>query len=511
MSQQQQTKSPFRAEGWKAVAIFVAGALIGGFSAVEVVPNFTGAVAAGDPALTEDGSLGGSVLDGGSGQLSGSAEGSAKGGKAASGAAATGGGSTAAAGPGALPPARAGLECSSDKNGGETDTGVTASEIKMATTVAESGIGASFLGEVRIGMDAVKDKINRAGGFCGRDLVIQYVDDGWDAQRGAQYLRNFIREGVFGIPVGPSSEGLRIVIDSGDIDRAGIPVIGTDGMLQDQYTRPDGTAQRWVWPVAAATVSSARIMCLDAYKRGARNFSIVFDKNYRFGVEAAEAFNSCVRELTGKDIGGYNKQYSCQESFCGVLAGQQSYSSDVTTFQPGDYVALFLEPDTAQKWMIDPNTPKPSAIKNGYGGAQPLFTRSFAVNCQSKCDGMQIWTGFKPPIEGYANDPAVRTYVNDLNRTKPDADEYNAFTQGGYVGMLLLEDALKRVGPDVTRERLKAALDTTCLATGLTIQSKICFSAGSRFANLTMQSFAIQYRGTFGGWRAGRIIKDPGA
>ena len=123
---------------------------------------------------------------------------------------------------------------------------------------------------------------------------------------------------------------------------------------------------------------------------------------------------------------------------------------------------------------------------------------------------MWVWTGFKPPIESYANDPAVRKYVSDLKRTKPDADEFNAFTEGGYVGMLLLEKVLQTVGPDLTRERLLQAANGTCLVSGLTIQPKICFSPNNRFANITMQAFTIQYKGTFGGWRAGPIVKDPG-
>ena len=498
--------------GWKVTAIFVAGAIIGALSAVEIVPNFTGASATTDGAISGD--LGSTAADGSlSGDLGTT---SAKGGKkgaAGSGAAAAGGStSSGTSGSGTtLSKGRAGLTCDRDGNGGETDRGVTESEIKMATTVAESGLGAGFLGEVRFGMDAVKNKVNSSGGVCGRQLAIEYRDDGWDAQRGAQYLRNFIQEGIFAIPVCPSSEGCRVVIDSGDLDSTQTPMVGSDGMLVDQYTRPDGSAQPWVWPVAAATVSSARIMCHNAYQRGARDFSIVFDKNYRFGVEAAEAFNACVKKLTGKDIPGYNKQYSCQQNFCGVNGGASSYSSEVATFTPGNFVSLFLEPQTALVWMNDPNTPKSSAIKYGYGAAQPLFTRSFATNCQTKCDQMSVWTGFRPPIESYANDPAVRTYVSDLKHTKPDADEFNAFTEGGYVGMLLLEKALKAVGPDLTRARLKQALDSTCLVSGLTIQPKICFSPTNRFANVTMQAFVIQYKGTFGGWRAGPIVRDTGA
>ena len=509
----QQTKSP-RSGGWRWAAVFVAGALIGALSAVEFVPNSIGGTAtnAEGGALADDGT-GGAIAGGGGdagvsgGGAGGKGSGTTGGGSAAEGSVA-GTGSDGSSSTGAD---LSGLTCSPKGNGGATDRGITSTGIKMATTVAESGNGAAFLGEVRYGMEAVRNKLNAAGGVCGRALAIQYADDGWEAQRGAQYLRNFIEEGVFAIPVCPSSEGCRVVIDSGDLDKSQTPMVGTDGMLEDQYQRPDGSAQPWTFPVAAATVSSARIMCQNAYKRGARNFSIVFDKNYRFGVEAAEAFNGCAQKLTGKSVSGYNSQYNCQDSFCGVTAGKSSYSTEVATFQPGDFVALFLEPVTALKWMGDPNTPVPSKIKYGYGAGQPLLTRGFATNCQAKCDQMSIWTGFKPPIESYANDPAVKTYVADLHKTKPDADEFNAFTEGGYVGMLLLEKALKAVGPGLTRARLQAELNSTCLVSGLTIQPKICFSQNNRYANTTMQSFVVQYKGTFGGWRAGPIERDPGA
>ncbi|HEV2755940.1 MAG TPA: ABC transporter substrate-binding protein [Actinomycetota bacterium] len=494
--------------GWKLTAAFVAGTLVGAVSAVQMVPNFKGTNADGAVAL--DGS-GGTTIDGVSGDAAASGKaGGAKGGTTSTSGGGTAGGAAASSGGGGvLPPGRAGLDCAPGKNGGATDEGVTGTEIKLATTVAESGPGAAFLGEVRFGMEAIAAKVNAAGGICGRKLSIEYRDDAWDAQKGAQYLRNFIEEGVFAFPVAPSSEGLRVVIDSGDIDAAHIPVVGTDGMLQNQYTKPDGSAQPWVWPVAAATVSSARIMVQEAYKRGARDFSIVFDKNYRFGVEAAEAFNDEVKRLTGKPVPGYNSQYTCREQFCGIIGAQSSYPGDVATFEEGDFVALFVEPATGLAWMNDPNTKKPSDVKYGYGGAQPLFTREFAENCKSKCDQMRVWTGFKPPIEDYANDPMVKQYVEDLKRTKPDADEFNAFTEGGYIGMMLLVEALKVVGPDLTRERLKAALDHTLLKTGLSIQPGLRFTPTSRFANTTMQAFTIQYKGTFGGWRAGPIVRDP--
>lgn len=472
---------------FRTIAIFVAGAVVGAFSAVSIARVSTSV----KTKVVGAGSTSNGAVDPGTD----------------SGAGPSAGPSVGPGGVPTLPPVAAGLQCAPGRNGGATDKGVTATSIAMATTTVQSGIGAAFLGDVKYAMEAMKNKVNREGGICGRRLNIKYVDDGWDAATGASYLRNFIHEGVFAIPVGPSSEGLNEVIQSQDIRNAKVPVVGTDGLLIYQYTDP------WVWPVATATVSSARIMANNAYARGARKFSIVFDKNYKFGVEAAEAYQSEIKRLLhGQGVDGYDVKHGCKQSFCGIQAGQTSYSTFVEQFEPGDFVAMFLEPTTAVTWMTTPGAPRATgdnAPKAGVGAAQPLFTRNFGNNCQSACDQVWVWTGYKPPIEEYANDPFVKTFVSDLKRTKPDADQYNAFAEGGYIGMQLLVEALKKVGPLLTRERLKIALDSMSFESGLTLQPSIVWRPGNHFANSVMQAFVMQYKGTFSGWRSGVIVKDP--
>lgn len=434
---------------------------------------------------------------------------------------------SAAAGPAAAGPggaqalAKSGLKCQAGANGGSTDVGVTGSTIKLATTEVESGIGAAFLGQVKYAMEAVKNKVNRAGGICGRQLDIQYVDDGWDAQRGAADIQNLVNGGIFAIPVGPSSEGLKLEIDNRDIDHSGVPVVGTDGMLVDQYNDP------LVWPVATSTAASARLMVADAYKRGARSFSIVFDTNYRFGQEAGLAFDHEVKRLTGADVPGYpgdatvqSGQTICQAptSFCGIRANQSGYGAQAKNMQSnhGQYMSMFLEPATALTWMGDPNAPVAAdlgdgraPVKFGVGLGQPLFTYDFGNSCQSACDQMQVWTSYKPDLEQYAGDAAVQQYVSDLHSAKPDADQYNAFTEGGYLGMELLVQALQACGPDLTRANLKRALDAINQQAGLTFTPSIAWRPGNHYANTTMQGWVIQYKGTFGRWRAGDIASDP--
>ena len=473
---------------FKGIAIFAAGATFGILAAYQVVPaNKAATVAIGPGAATT-----GSATTGGSTTGTGTTGTS------------TGTGSTSGSPTTSTTGNPEGFQCARGRNGGATDKhGVTGTQINLATTVVRSGFGAAFLGEVQFAMDAVKNKINRAGGICGRLLNIRYVDDGWNKADGERNIRSFIQQGYFAIPVGPSSEGLNSAITTGTIREAGIPVVGTDGMVISQYTDP------WVWPVAVSTASSAKIMAIEAKALGAKSYSIIFDRDYKFGSEAAEAFNAEVTRLTGKPVQGYNKDHTCSQSFCGIIANQTSYGGEVGRFQPGDVVVMFLEPKTALTWMATTGAPTPKDVKIGVWGAQPLFTREFEVRCQSACDQMWVWSGFKPYVEQYKLDAAVKTYVSDLGETKPDADPYNAFSEGGYVGMQLLVAALQKVGPNLTRGALQQALNAMDFNSPLTMQPVLHWRAGDHFSNATMQAFAIQYKGSAAGWRTEATVSDP--
>jgi hypothetical protein len=188
------------------------------------------------------------------------------------------------------------LACAAGSNGGRTDIGVSETKIRLATTAVRTGLAASLLADSETGMKMVINNTNRAGGICGRILELQVINDNFQADLGHQYLKNFLdpKSDIFAFAVVPSSEGLSSAIQSGDISGAGMPVIGTNGMSVDQYQDP------WVWPVAAATVSTMRIIASYAYKvKAARSFGIVWDGKHKFGMEGAEAFRAQVAALAG--------------------------------------------------------------------------------------------------------------------------------------------------------------------------------------------------------------------
>ena len=396
------------------------------------------------------------------------------------------------------------LECKAGKNGGATDKGVSATAIKLATTAVLDGEAKTLLEPSVTGIKAVFDKVNKAGGICGRRLELKVDNDSFDKSRGQQIIRNYIEGDYFALPVVPSAEGLGAAIESGEISKAGIPVVGTDGMRNEQY------GNEWVWPVAAATTTSMRVMAKYAYEqKGARTFAIVYDDKYKFGIEGKDAFVKQVAALKGVKV---------EEA--GVVTqaldpAQPSYATQANSFNTAcgggkcDMVALLLLPDTAKKWM----SRQPEMGKLYTAGAQTLFTDRFAQDCVqaagNRCHGLAVWTGYNPPIGAAASKPGVAAYVNDVRALNPSIDVTNQFLQGSYLGASVFVEALKKVGPNLTRANLKAVMDS------MTYQSDLCsaltWKAGNHRANIRAQSFSMAVsQGAFNNWRNDSgFLADP--
>jgi len=386
-----------------------------------------------------------------------------------------------------------GFECAPGKNGGATDTGVSANRIRLATTAVLDGPAKTLLEDSPKAMKAVIDKVNQQGGVCGRLLDLRVVNDSFRAELGLSSIRSFIDEGYFALPVVPSAEGLGSAIESGVIAKAKIPVVGTDGMRKEQYSEP------YVWPVASATVTAMRVMAKYAStQRNARTFAIVYDEKYKFGVEGKDAFVDQVRKLGGTMVDG---------AVIGLNPDDNSYASTIQTFNAKcdkgnlcDVVALLLLPETAKKWLQGGAT-----FGGKYtAGAQTLFTDRFAQDCVllrpgGECQGFAVWTGYNPPIGPLASKPGVTAYVNDVRAVKPGIDVNNQFVEGAYLGMTVFVEALKRVGPNLTRERLREVMDTLTLETDLA--STLTWKTGQHAANVRSQSFSMTVsQGAFRGW-----------
>jgi ABC-type branched-subunit amino acid transport system substrate-binding protein len=436
----------------------------------------------------------------------------------------TGGGGTSAHGGGPQAVQAGAIDCAHGRNGGNITGGVTKDTITIATTDVTSGVGKDFLGQATHGMQAAIDQINRAGGICGRHINLKPpVNDGWSRRDGQNDIEGFIHEGdVFALVGEPDSEGLAGAIESGDIDNARIPVVGTDGMLADQYEDP------WVWPVAASTVSNMHIVVKYALDHGwaqnAKDFAIIYDTKYKFGSEGATAFDQEVKRLSSDhgDIPGYSTNGGCQQQYCGISSEAGDYQSEKNQFNgvcedPQTHkptckvVVMLLEPGPAETWWKDE-----SHDTNWFGhlvGGEPLFDYSFASKCGGDCAGMVVWTGYRPVLQPFDSESAVAGYKNALLAECPSCDTQNEFTQGAYLGTQLFIAACQAVAAKnqpLTRDNLKAVLDTQTFDLHLSMPLHYGTS-GTRIANTSMVAYSDNAAGSFNGWNytLSDFVRDP--
>lgn len=492
----------------KYVTVFVLGLSLGFLLTMQIDPGTNvGETTVAQFAPGDDPDLGPGVaatVPGGGG-TGGGGQGNTGGGSSGGGASVGGAGG---AGDASASGEKAGLSCDGD-NGGKTDTGVSEDKIKLAANVVTDGPGANFLSSSPTGMQAVINRVNAEGGICGRILELKTVNDSWDAPRGQTNIENFIAEGYFALPVVPSSEGLSQAIDAGIIENAGIPVIGTDGMRQEQYNAGKFQGKgSWVAPVAVATVSQVRIMVDYAVNElQAETFGIVWDTRYKFGKEGADAYKDYIKKV-GKTV----------KADAGIAPGQGSYATEANDFKKAcgdakcDVVVFLLEPVTAQTWVA-------SAGADGNGrlmtaGAQPLFNDKFARGCGSVCNNMLVWTGYNPAIgdENLAK-PDVNRYVTDVKKIDPSADITNQFMQGAYLGMEVFVELLEKCSPNLTRACIKANLDSLDHSSDLAIGG-LSWRADDHFSNKGARAYAIKYQGNnFAGFEDKRVSgtdPDPG-
>jgi len=404
------------------------------------------------------------------------------------------------------------VACAAGRNGGATAPGVTATEIHVASTIVTTGVGSGFLGEAADGMRAAINQANQAGGVCGRRITsidgkqpIETINDNWDPPTGQADIQNWISSNqVFALVGEPDSEGLDAAIQSHTIDNAGIPVVGTDGMLSGQYYDP------WVWPVATSTVTNMHIIAQYAVNTlHANSFGIVFDNHYKFGREGARAFAEELKRL-GKGIEGYGNGDSCagKTAYCGISAEAADYSTQVQNFNSAcapdrcDAVVMLLEPGPAENWASAEAKGSAHWAKTLFGG-EPLFDDRVGHDC-AECGNrhMEVWTGYRPAISPFDGESAVARYCQALKAYRAADDCHNEFTQGAYLGTLVFIEALKKVGAaglPLTRENLKSALNNNCYDLGLS--QKLCYgSTFPRVANTTMTAFSENYSNGFNGW-----------
>ncbi len=321
--------------------------------------------------------------------------------------------------------------------GGATDTGVTATEIKVGSIVTASGpLPGATEGSYR-GAQAYLAKVTAAGGVCGRRITLLKGDDGLDPQRArGEFLR--LEPQILSMVGGFS------VADSGFgdlVESTGIPYVGT---MVDPAGR---TASVYPKTPSGVVHTGPYQWYKDEYPQVERLAFLWADVG---GVRS----NTPTGREALKKVGFQIVHDS------GLSAISPDFTSDVIAMRDqraqGVYLFAFevnMHVRLARN-MRQQNFDPPLKISQiGYNSRLVELLGDIANGWTNHIDYLPMLNEDEP-----ARSPALADFLAWHERVAPGAS-IDLFPVDGWGAAALFVEALRTVGADVTRDRLLAALD----------------------------------------------------
>jgi branched-chain amino acid transport system substrate-binding protein len=321
--------------------------------------------------------------------------------------------------------------------------------IKIGAIFSTSGPGA-FLGvpEER-GLKLKVDEINKAGGINGRKIeVVQYDSEG-NTAKAAQLARRLIESDKVVAIVGPSSSGesLQVLPIANEMKTPLIAHAGTEKM-----TSP---VTPWVFntPPTDRVVAAHLLGVLK--KRGVTQVALLTAAD-GFGQSGANV----VKELAPK----YGVTIVSHEEF-------NRTDADMTA------QVLKAKESPAQAMLVWSAFPAPTIIAKdvaAVGYAKPVFnsfaaaSKDLLVQAGPAAEGSFVSSmRLLAPETLKANDPMRPAVMKIYNDYKAKYNEAPAtFAAHSYDAMLILEAALRKISGPVTRDNLRAAMETVTVTGG---------------------------------------------
>jgi branched-chain amino acid transport system substrate-binding protein len=329
-------------------------------------------------------------------------------------------------------------DAAADCRGGGGAPGVTANEIKVATMVTASGpLPGATEGAYR-GASAYFAKINAEGGICGRKITVLKGDDGLDPQRArGEFLR--LEPEVFAFV------GSLAVADSGYVDLVAstkVPYIGT-------FVEPAGRKARNVFPRIQENVALTGPF---AYFR--QEYPDVKNVAFLFADVGGVRGNTPSSREPIKKV-GYNIVYDS-----GAQATAPDFTAEVINMQRAQTQMVYLFAFEVNmhirlaRNMRQQNFEPPLKVGNiAYNSKLIELLGDISNGWINHIDHLPMLNEDEP-----ARSPALREFITWNQRVFPGA-QIDLFPVNAWTSSALFAEALRAVGPDVTRERLLAALE----------------------------------------------------
>jgi ABC-type branched-subunit amino acid transport system substrate-binding protein len=316
--------------------------------------------------------------------------------------------------------------------------GVTATTVTVGQSAAFSGPAAELGKDMRSGIQAYFDQVNRAGGVNGRKLILKSLDDGYEPGRAAENTRTLIKDDVFvllGYVGTPTSEAAKPIFTE-----ARVPFVGAftgAELLRSPFNR-------YIFNVRASYYAETDAIVELLTKLDLKRIAVFYQndsygKAGLTGVERAMAARNVkivalgTVERNSVDVAAAVKEIAAKDPQAVVMIS--AYKS----------CAAFIK-----------------AMKKAGSNPQFMnvsFVGSKALAAELGAEGRGVGISQVVPFPWNLGTPIVKEYQRHLTASN-NAAEFGFGTLEGYIAARVFVEGLRRAGANPTRESFVNAMET---------------------------------------------------
>ena len=347
------------------------------------------------------------------------------------------------------------------------ETGVTGNRVLLGQSAAFSGPAAQLGIDLHAGAKLYFDSMNQQGGIHGRKIEIVTADDKYEPELTAENTRRLIHTdqvfALFGYVGTPTSNAALPLFTSAKVPFFA-PFTGARS-LREPFNRQ-------IFHIRAGYVEETEHLVDQLARVGVRNIA-AFYQNDAYGQAGLEGIQ---RALTKRGL---------------PLVESAPVERNTRNVAPAAQKLLAKRPDA----IIQVSTYGASAalIKQmraaGYTGQfhNVSFVGSQPLAAALGADGQGVGISQVVPFPWKPSNPIVAEYTRELK--KAGKGEPNFSSLEGYIAAKVFTEGLRRAGPELSREKFIAALETITLKNydiGFPIEFSPTRHTGSAFVDMTV-------------------------
>ncbi|MBL8403591.1 MAG: ABC transporter substrate-binding protein [Dechloromonas sp.] len=322
------------------------------------------------------------------------------------------------------------------------EDGVTDSSITLGMSSPFTGPNGVYGMQMREAITAYFDQLNKNGGINGRKIELITIDDGYETDRTLANTKTLIQDkrvfalmGYYGST--PTTEAMNKVFGP-----AKVPLIGTisgAGTLREPISTNPNT--RYMFNIRASYADEAEAIVEQILSLGLKNIA-VFYQNDGFGKSGLEGVTNALKRANLAPV---------------AVGTVERNSLDVT--KATEAISKSNPQAVVMVTLYKPTTAFVKAMKQL--GQFPMFLTLSPVGGEvlaQELGNEARGIGISQVVPYPWNDTigVVRDYQKLLGKQK---DKFSYYGLEGFITARLVAEGIRRVGKDVTREKLVTALE----------------------------------------------------